>query len=616
MSRGIVGTTVALGTVRLRKLVWFGAVAALIAGCPGPREQKPRTEITASGEVPYPTNFTPPPPLPPPAGADPKAFGARYLDQVHTRVREGWTAFLEDCRLRLPPAHPLNDAALAATVSIVVDAQGQVVDVQVVQPSGNDDFDEVARAVAAEAGPFPAPERALLSDDDRLYLTWLFARDVRQAGAATAKLERAEWTLDQAVPKFLADGNLGEAARRVAQAASGGGDRAQVLAFAERVMQAAIREGLGSPDPAVQRLAIDAAGRARVEAAARELRSIADGALDVGQRAAAIRALGEVGDVAAAPMLAQILERDQGANADLTGAAGKALARLGGGDRLAQIVVGWFTDGKAGKTPAARAQTWAALIATGHTPVKKAVPHLPPLLGSPDPVVRAAACRALGTAVAVDATAAWKGLRKGITDADASVRAACVQAVAAAAATGAKSRSSFWLVAPLLKDRDERVRAAAVLAVVRLEPGRAGTELAAIGRDKSPVVLVSLAEAWVRTGAADRTAALLGHESPAVRAAAATALAAGNDAARARLTGHAGLDPALRLVALEHTRDRGAIEAASTDPDPAIRTAAAARLIALRGRAETVAGVTSQIAAAPPAGAERVRLAAAWLLAE
>jgi hypothetical protein len=72
----------------------------------------------------------------------------------------------------------------------------------------------------------------------------------------------------------------------------------------------------------------------------------------------------------------------------------------------------------------------------------------------------------------------------------------------------------------------------------------------------------------------------------------------------------------LRLIALAHTSDRGAIEAASTDPDPVIRTAAAARLIALRGRAETVAGVATQIAAAPAASAERVRLAAAWLEAK
>ncbi len=573
--------------------------------------------MIASGEDTYPTDFIPPPPLPPPAAADPKAFGAHYLDLAHARIRDGWTAFLEDCRLRLPPSHPLNSTTLVATAGITLDGQGQVVEVSLLEKSGNDDFDDVARAVAGDAGPFPAPDRSFLSDDDRVYLTWVFARDERQAGPATATLRRIEWSLDQAVPKFLADGNLAEAARRVATAAPGANGvlLTRVLGFAERVMAAAVREGLASPDPAVQRVAIEAAGGARIDAAARELRSIADGSLDVGLRAVAITALAEIGDTDAVTMLATILERDQGANADLTGAAARALAKLGGSARLGEIVAGWFAAGKAGKTPQDRARTWAALIASAQAPVPRAIPDATRLLGAGDPVIRGGACRALGAAVTVDA-AAWKGLRKGMTDADASVRATCVNAIADAAAAGVRSRATFWQVAPLLKDRDERVRAAAVLAVVRLETARAATELAGIGKDKSPVVVAALAEAWVRTGQAARTAALLGHEAAAVRQAAARALLDGGDASRTLLEGKTDLDPALRVLALAVTKDRGAIEAASADPDPGVRTAAAARLVALRGRAETVADVATQIAAAPVASAERVRLAGAWLQAK
>jgi TonB family protein len=597
----------------------FGTIVCVIAlaGCPPSTKTKGGTSVTASGQVPYPTDFTPPPPLPPPPAADAKAFGARYLDLAYARIGDGWTAFLEDCRLRLPPQHPLNDSKLATTASITLDAQGHVVDVTLLDRSGNDDFDEVARAVASDAGPFPAPDRSLLSDDDRLYLTWTFARDERQAGAATATLRRVEWSLDQAIPKFLADGNLAEAARRVASASSGSGGagatQAKVLGYAERVMAAVVREGLASPDPAVQRIAIDAAGAAKITGAARELRSIADGSLDVGQRAAAIDALAAIGDVEAATMLAMILQRDQGANAELTGAAGRGLARLGGQARLGEIVAAWFAEGKAGKTPAERARVWAALIAAGQAPVPGVIPDVNRMLGSKEPVVRAAACRALGAAVRVDA-AAWKGLRKGITDADASVRATCVGAIAEAAAAGTTSRSTFWQVAPLLKDRDERVRAAAVLAVIRLEPSR-GSELAGVSRDKSPVVLASLAEAWVRMGNGAKTAELLKHESPAVRQAAATALLAGDDKAKAMLAARVDLEPALRVLALGVTSDKSALEAASTDPDPSVRTAAAARLVTLRGRAETVADVATQVASAPPASAERVRLAGAWLSA-
>jgi hypothetical protein len=276
-------------------------------------------------------------------------------------------------------------------------------------------------------------------------------------------------------------------------------------------------------------------------------------------------------------------------------------------------VAAWFAEGKAGKTPAERARVWAALIAAGQAPVPGVIPDVNRMLGSKEPVVRAAACRALGAAVRVDA-AAWKGLRKGITDADASVRATCVGAIAEAAAAGTTSRSTFWQVAPLLKDRDERVRAAAVLAVIRLEPSR-GSELAGVSRDKSPVVLASLAEAWVRMGNGAKTAELLKHESPAVRQAAATALLAGDDKAKAMLAARVDLEPALRVLALGVTSDKSALEAASTDPDPSVRTAAAARLVTLRGRAETVADVATQVASAPPASAERVRLAGAWLSA-
>ena len=50
--------------------------------------------------------------LPPPASLDPGVRGASYLTAVAAQLQPRWDAFLEDCRLRLPRAHPLNATTL------------------------------------------------------------------------------------------------------------------------------------------------------------------------------------------------------------------------------------------------------------------------------------------------------------------------------------------------------------------------------------------------------------------------------------------------------------------------------------------------------------------------
>ncbi|HVV88086.1 MAG TPA: TonB C-terminal domain-containing protein, partial [Kofleriaceae bacterium] len=345
-------------------LLGAAAVAAALAGCPPRRAHRPAEQLTASGEVPFPTDFTPGAPLPPPDPPDPHAPGLAYLELMAPRIQAGWGQFLEDCRLRLPPGHPLNSPTLAAKIGLVLDGQGQLVDVSMDAPSGNQDFDEAALAVIGDAGPFPAPDRSALSDDGKVYVQWLLARDRRQAGLATAKLERVEWPLDRAVPQFLAQGDVTEAARRVAAAAASAveADRPQLVELAAQVMGGAVREGLASADVGVQRLAIDAAAAGKVEAAAPALRSIATGALDVGQRGAAIAALAAIRDHDAVASLTTVLETDQGANVELTGGAARALVALGAADVVEHQVAAWLAAGKAGHDGAARTATWAALV--------------------------------------------------------------------------------------------------------------------------------------------------------------------------------------------------------------------------------------------------------------
>lgn len=597
----------------LRSTGWLRAalLIALAAGaaCPGPRTRTSTDGVTSSGTDSFPQDFTPPPPLPPAPGADPAAFGASYLDLLAARIEPGWTQFLEDCRLRLPPSHPLNSTTLEASLALVVDANGGLISSELVSASGNGEFDDAVRGVVADAAPFAAPQRTILSDDDQVYVTWSFARDRRQAGAATATLTRVEWGLERSVPRFLDDGNLAEAARRVARAAEAGPNPIAV-SFAERVMAAAIREGLASADSAVQRAAIAAAAAAKIKAAARELRAIADGAMDVAVRGEAIAALAAIGDSDAATLLATILERDAGANLELTAAAAGALVRLGDGARVAAIVRTWLDQGKTD-----RARTWAALIATTGGAVPTAIADLGRLATTGDARTRAAACRGLGAAAPV-ADAAWKPLGRGLKDADAVVRATCAGAIASAAAAGGKSRATWWLVAPLLRDRDERVRAAATLAMGRLDPRRARTDLAPMARDKSPLVQAAVAEAAARGGDVDLAAARLGHDDAAVRLAAATALATlAGDAGRTRLASHLDADPAVRLVVVGVLPAGDALIAATGDPDPAIAAAARQRAIAVAGRGPSLAVTAAAIADAPPASAPRVQLASAWLAA-
>lgn len=601
--------------VRLPRWV---AVCVLVivgaTGCPQRVRRHSTDGVVASGTDTFPTDFTPPPPLAPAGPADPATFGAAYLDQLAARIEPGWTQFLEDCRLRLPPSHPLNSPTLEASLALAIDSHGAVAEVSLAARSGNQEFDDAVLGVADDAAPFPAPPRAFLSDDDRAYVTWRFGRDQRQAGAATASLTRVEWPLERSVPKFLDDGNLAEAARRVAKAA-GADANAVALGFGERVMIAAVREGLASADAGVQRLAIAAAAAAQAKTAARELRAIADGAMDVELRGAAIDALAAIGDTDAAPLLVTILERDAGANLELTARAAHALAVLDAKADVARVVAGWLAAGKADKTPADGAKTWAALIAASGAPVPSAVGEIGKLATSAEPRVRGAVCRALGAAATADG-AAWKPLGRGLADPDASVRATCAGAIAEAAAAGATSRATFWLLAPMLRDRDERARAAAVLALGRLDAKRGKDNLVALAKDKSALVQASLAEALVRAGELDRAAALLAHAEVAVRLAAATALATlGGPAGAAKLIGHVDADPGVRIAIIAATTDKSALATAASDADPAVAAAAIRRLVVVSGRGATLAGSATVVADAAPGSAIRVQAAGAWLAA-
>jgi HEAT repeat protein len=412
------------------------AVVALVAACAG-APPAPVAAPPASAK------------LAPPKPGDPFVRGAGYLAAVAAQLQSRWADFLEDCRMRLPAGHPLNDRALVATVELVIAPDGALVAHPAVSASGNGDFDTAVSDVLADAQPLPAPPAELLSDDDRVHVRWQFARDRRQAGAATARVVMVELPLPAAVDGLIARGELGRAARRVATAP---GDRAAV---AERVMAAALREAIAGPDGAARRAALDACARARVASLADAVRGQLAQTSDPDLRLAAITAAGALGDRAAAPALLGALREDLGQHARTAGARVAALVAIDQAAAAADAVRGALD---AGPNP-------TALAALALVPIPALAPRLASWAARGDAATRGAVCAALPAAAPATARAL---ILRGLRDADATVRATCADAAARTAPrTDAAPRPD-----PARTDAAPRPDPARTDAAPRLDPAR------------------------------------------------------------------------------------------------------------------------------------------------
>jgi TonB family protein len=591
----------------------LAVLVALLAGCPGAGGHD-RVVDDGDRSPGYPKDFVPAGPLGEPAAVDPDALGADYLTAVHAGFRPGWTAFLEDCRLRLPPRHQLNRAALAARIAISVDRTGRVVATTLETSSGVKAFDQAALEVVREAGTLPAPPAEVLSDDDRAHLHWLFARDARQAGPATAAVRRVEWPLDRAVPKLIGRGRVGEAALRVAAALeSGRGPSDALVAHFRAICAGAIGRAIAGPDPAVQVAAIETAAAARLGNLADAVREQARRSAEPEVRRAALRALSSFGDRATAREVA--LGTSANSPED-RGAAAAALVALGGvGEVQAAALAGLGSTDESAR--------WSALVVMAHVPVPAAVPELRRMLGGSSKAARAermAAALALGTAATGSGVELAKNALSPLIDclavSDAAQRAACAHGLALAAKHGARSRPAYSKVVALLRDRDEQVRAAAALSAARLDPQRFGRDMAALAREKSEPVLASLAEGLAGVPAPEalaRLVKLVSSESPQVRLAAVSALAARADARSimAGLIDHSDL--MVRATAIRVDRRVDVLRAQLAADSPEVRAAALSALVAVEGSVKLVPEAARLLAQTGDDKAECARLARAWL---
>jgi|GEM_PF-1222167 len=564
---------------------------------------------SAGGQV---RTFEPGPPLEEPPPGDPETPGYPYLADLYEPLQSRWRSFLGNCRTQLPPEHPLNQSSLQVVVDIGVGRDGRLRAVQVVQPSGNGEFDDVAVEVVRDAAPFPPPPASFVSDDSRVHVTWTFARDRRQAGLAGARLDRVQWKPSRAVPMLLEAGMDAEAARRVADAAEplpADDQAAALIDLNDAIAVHAIAGALGAPDPGLARAAVEAAGRGRVGQVSKQLAALATGGAEPGVRLAAIEALGNLDTESAWAVLTALAESEQATDEERL-AAVKGLARGESADTVRPVAVALADD-------SAPDRRLLGLAMLAHVPAPGRLEAIVRLAGSGAvTATRAAALMALGRLAAAGGTAgrgASRTLLDALSSRNAALRVAVADAVANAADYGYDQRMAYWKVIELLKDRDERVRAAAVRAGAALGKQRFARELFRLRKERSSVVLLALARALARvdaTAAADRLAGLARDGAGEQRLAAVRSLVALEKSA-ALVAFVSDDSPSVRSAAMTGIDDVNAVESALDDPSIEVRAAAVGRLGSLRGRLGALRGASRLMSASDPAG--RVVIAGAWL---
>jgi len=570
------------------------------------------------------------------------------------QLQPGWTQFLEDCRLRLPATHPLNVMTLETTADISVDAEGRVVDISI-SGSGHPDFDRAVKQVVTDAAPLPKPPIALWSDDNRAHLRWLFARDRRQAGPATAQVVEYLWPLRDAVAKLVVAGDLTRAAKRIKREPVGvGADRDKATTD---LMVAGLREALASNDGAVRRAAVEVIGEALVAPLVEEVDQLLVSTSDVELRLAAIATTAAIGEHGVVHGMFQQLKTDIKTDRKVALAEVDALIRLDASGEVATLLRDELTAPK-GPNP-------IALHALGRLAVPAVNAQLAAWQRGNDPRIRAGVCAAT---IQVPVGVATSLLAKGLRDRDASVRAACLDAVTERmelakdqAADTFVGSGSIDRVIELVKDRDVLVRAAAIkaLAAVQAESpyGDPAPPLHGDGKktprkvhifdpaafpdlsaDNAAEVRVAYMRAITQLsllrpmeGGRARVVPLLDDRDADVRAAAWDALVAllrrpvdkieadpppdDFDRRIARATKDSAAT--VRLAVIEAiTDDVILIRMAGGDDDGEVRTRALVRTVGRSGRAQSTDLLLGRFAAASPGSAERVRDALAWHLAK
>ncbi len=340
-----------------------------------------------------------------PLAAPPGPEG-EYLKTLHAHIHRRWVDnFLHLVGEKLPPVNPLNDPKLTAEADIVVAGEGQLISAKITRSSGFPGFDDAIIEVLRDAVPYPTPPQIVRSDDEKLHVHWLFARDQRRC--STVAIGHLYDPPEVALPKLLKSGNRTEALRRVAMARSAGQHaEPSFTTLANDWVKASLHEPYASVrmvgylaargdenamkwlKAAVRRPELAADVGAAMVAAKVPLCPLLKGWFDTDNwtdHATAARALATAADPACAPGLIELL---QNTKAHPEGRAAAAVA-LGPMNDLPDVKKALAAIAKEDPSPAARGAAMLALIKPNAGRGK--VVAMVPFLRDPAPDIRAAA---------------------------------------------------------------------------------------------------------------------------------------------------------------------------------------------------------------------------------
>lgn len=116
----------------------------------------------------------------------PSVFKA-YIARIHRPIHRRWGYGVLVDWDKLPLSDPMNKQALSTVLEIILDGNGSVERLAIVQTSQYLPFDTAAVEAVLSAAPFIQPPSEILSPDGRAYVQWTFNRDERACGTDGVK---------------------------------------------------------------------------------------------------------------------------------------------------------------------------------------------------------------------------------------------------------------------------------------------------------------------------------------------------------------------------------------------------------------------------------------------